>query len=74
MLLTHTEAHMIELIEQLRQKSRLNNLKLVPKKSFHMFLRVGFPGHNFEISTINRVHLKAEAITKLKTPTMNRDL
>ena len=47
-LLTHTKALMIELIEQLRQKSRLSNLKLVPKKSFHMFLRVDFLGQDFE--------------------------
>ena len=64
----------IELIEQLQQISKLNNLKPAPEESIHMLLKVQFLGHEIANRTNKPVHFKVEAIHKLKKPTKKREL
>ena len=45
LLLSQTKPHMIELIEQLHQIFRTNNLKIAPEKYFHVLLTVKFLRH-----------------------------
>ena len=65
---------MIKLIEQLQQISKLDNLKLAPKKSFYRLITVIILEHKFKKETIKPIHSKVEATHNLETPTNKSEL
>ena len=69
LLLSDSEEHMFQLIEQLHIISAKNNLKLAPEKSFFMLLKVKFLGHEISYNTIKPIHSKIAAIHKMLSPT-----
>ena len=69
LLLSDSEEHMFQLIEQLHNISTKNTLKLVLEKSFFMLLKVKFLGHEIGYNTIKPIHSKIAAIHKIPSPT-----
>ena len=69
LLLSKSKEHMFQLIEQLQIVSTKNNLKLATEKSFFMFLKVKFLGHEIGYNTIKPIHSKITAIHKIASPT-----
>ena len=69
LLLSDSNEHMFQLIEQLHIISTKNNLKLAPEKSFFMLLKVKFHGHEIGYNTIKPIHSKIAAIHKVLSPT-----
>ena len=69
LLLSNSKEHTFQLIEQLHIISTKNNLKLAPEKSFFMFLKVKFLGHEIGYNTIKPIHSKIAAIHKIPSPT-----
>ena len=62
LLLSNSEEHILQLIEQLNIISKKNNLKLAPEKSFFMHLKVQFLRHEIGYNTIKPIHSKVAAI------------
>ena len=74
-LLSHTKAHMIELIKQLHQIcQKKNNFKIAPEKSFYVLLTVKFLGDEIGNQTTKPIHSKVDGIHKLKTFSSKREL
>ena len=69
LLLPDSKKHTFQLIEQLHIISTQNNLKLAPKKSFFMLLKVKFLGHEIGYNTSKPIHSKIAAIHKIPSPT-----
>ena len=69
LLLSDSKEHMFQLIEQLHIISTKNNLKLAPEKSFFVFLKVKFLGHEIGYNTIKPKHSKIAALHKILSPT-----
>ena len=69
LLLSDSEEHMFQLIEQLHIISTKNNLELGPEKSFFMLLKVKYIGHEIGYNTIKPIHSKIAAIHKIPSPT-----
>ena len=69
LLLSDSEEHMFQLIEQLHIISTKNYLNLAPEKFFFMLLRVKFLGHEIGYNTIKLIHSKIAAIHKIPSPT-----
>ena len=69
LLLSNSKEHMFQFIEQLHIISTKKNLKLAPKKSFFMLLKVKFLGHEIGYNTIKPIHSKITAIHKIPSPT-----
>ena len=68
LLLSNSKEHMFQLIEQLHIISTKHNLRN-PAKSFFMFLKVKFVGHEIGYNTIYPLHSKVDAIHKILSPT-----
>ena len=66
---SNSEERMFQLIEQLHTISTKHNLKLAPKKSFFMLLKVKVLGHQIGCITIKPIHSKVDAIHKIPSPT-----
>ena len=56
LLLSDSEEHMFQLIEQLHIISTKNNLKLAPEKSFFMLIKVKFLGHENGYNVVKPIH------------------
>ena len=69
LLLSDSKEHMFQLIEQLHIISTKNNLKLAPEKSFFVFPKVKFLGHEIGYNTIKPKHSKIAALHKILSPT-----
>ena len=67
LLLAHTKAHMIDLIEQLHQLCCSNNREIAPEKSIFILLTIKCLGHEIGNNTIKRISSKVDGIHKLKT-------
>ena len=69
LLLSNSKEHMFQFFEQLHIISTKNNLKLAPKESFFMLLKVEFLGHDIGYNTIKPIHSKFAAKHKIPSPT-----
>ena len=69
LILSDSEEHMFQLIEQLHIISTKNNFKLAPENFFFMLLKVKFTGHEIGCNTIKPIHSKTAAIHKIPSPT-----
>ena len=68
LLLYNSKKHMFQLIEQLHTISTNYNLKLAPKTSFFMVLKIKCIGHEIGYNTIKPLHSKVDAIDKIPSP------
>ena len=65
---------MFELIKELHTIASRENLKLAPKKSFYMLLKVKFLGHEIGNNTIKPTPSKIEAIKRIPSPKEKKDV
>ena len=70
LLLSDSEEHMFQLIEQLYIISTKNNLTLAPEKSFFMLLKIKFLAHEIGFNTFKPIHSKIAAIHEIPSPTV----
>ena len=68
LLLSNSEEHMFQLIEQLHIINTRNNPKLAPEKCFFMLPKVKLRGHEFGNNTIKPIHSKIAAVHKVPSP------
>ena len=69
LLLSNSEEHTFQPIEQPHIISTKNNLKLATEISFFMLLKVKFLGHEIGYNTIKPIHSKSAAVHKIPSPT-----
>ena len=62
LLLADTKTHILDLIEQLHQICKSNNLKIDPEKLFYILLTVKVLGHESGNNTIKPISLKIDGI------------
>ena len=74
LLLADEKQEMVELIKELHKIVTKENLKLALEKSFYMFLKVKFLGHEMRKNTIRRIPSKIEAIKKIPSPKEKKDV
>ena len=68
LLLADKKQEMFELIKELHKIAIRENLKLAPKKSFYMLLKVQFLSHEIGNNTIKPIPSKIEAIKRMPSP------
>ena len=56
LLLSNSNEHMFQFIEQLHIIGIKNNFNLAPEKSFFVLLKLKFLGHEFGYNTIKPIH------------------
>ena len=65
---------MFELIKELHKIATKENIKLAPKKSFYMLLKVNFLGHEIGNNTFKPIPSKIEAIKRISSPKEKKDV
>ena len=65
LLLADEKQEMFELIKELHKIATKESSKLAPEKSFYMFLKVKFVGHEIGNNTIKPIPSKIEAIKRI---------
>ena len=74
LLLADENQEMFELIKELHKIATKENLKLAPEKSYYMFLKVKFLGHEIGNNTIKPLPSKIEAIKRIPSPKEKKDV
>ena len=74
LLLADEKQEMFELIKELHKTATKENLKLAPKTSFYMLLKVKFLGHEIGNNTIKPIPSKIEAIKRIPSPKEKKDV
>ena len=74
LLLADEKQEVVELIKELHKIVTKENLKLALEKSFYMFLKVKFLGHEIRKNTIRPIPSKIEAIKRIPSPKEKKDV
>ena len=74
LLLANEKQEMFELIKKLHKIASRENLKLAPKKSFYMLLKLKFLGHEIGNNTIKLIPSKIDAIKRIPSPKEKKDV
>ena len=74
LLLADEKQEMFELIKDLHKTATRENLKLAPKKSFYILLKVNFLGHEIGNNSIKPIPSKIEAIKRIPSPKEKKDV
>ena len=74
LLLADKKHEMFELIKELHKIATKEYLKLAPEKSFYMFPKVKFLGHETGNNTIKPITSKIEAIKRVPSPKEKKDV
>ena len=74
LLLADEKQEMFELIEELHLIATKENFKHAPEKSFYMFLKVRFLGHELRNNTSKLIPSKIEVIRRIPSPKEKKDV